>query len=270
MKIGYSLAGLLFVLGLASSLHAQVLGKVDRIEGSASLRVDSGPVQSLVAGQEVSVGNTVQTSAGGEVHILTQDGGYLALRPNTQVVLQRYHAMADSHAAMELKLLQGALRSITGWIGKLYPSGYRINTPTATIGIRGTDHEVSVLEHADGDDPPGTYDSVHEGITILGNRDGKVLELAAGDNGYVGAEADVAPRLLARRPGFLLRRQLRIEERIEERREAMVERLQAFAQQHPERAEKLREQWEKLSPQQKEKRRDAIRSQIQRRRQGQP
>ena len=265
------------VLGIVAALlvpcsamvQAQVLGTVDRIVGSASILAIDGASLAITAGQSVHVGNTIHTGPASEVHILTQDGGYLALRPSTHVVLQRYHAQTESTAGMELKLLQGALRSITGWVGKLYPSGYKVITPTATVGIRGTDHEVSVLDQTDGDDLPGTYNSVLEGATWLRNREGVILELEAGHNGFVALQEGAAPRLLARRPAFLLRRLLQLEDRIEERREAMRERIEEFAREHPERVQMLRERWEKLSPQQKDKARDALRTKVQRRRQAQ-
>lgn len=253
----------------AFGVQCQVVGKVEGVQGSAVALFPDGTQQSLLVGQVLVVGTHIKTGIASEVHVMTLDGGYLALRPNTQLILQKYQAKPDSTASIELGLIRGALRSISGWIGKLNPSGYKVSTATATLGIRGTDHEITILDQDDGDDPPGTYDSVHEGATILRNREGKSLELEAGQDGFVGMQADAVPRRLAHRPVFLLRRILQMEDRVDARREAMAERVEAFIREHPDRAQKFRERWEKLSPEQKDKARETIRNQLQRRRQPQ-
>lgn len=101
---------------------AQVFGTVDGVDGAVSIIRADGIQSPPVLGQKLLVGQTVQTEQTGELHVVTEDCGLLAVR--------------------------GALRSISGWIGKINPRGYRVTTPTVTIGIRGTDHEttVTVLE----------------------------------------------------------------------------------------------------------------------------
>ncbi|MFH0934695.1 MAG: FecR domain-containing protein, partial [Pseudomonadota bacterium] len=45
---------------------------------------------------------------------------------------------------MLVSVLKGSLRFVTGLLGKHNPKAVGIRTPTATIGIRGTDFIVSV------------------------------------------------------------------------------------------------------------------------------
>ncbi len=243
----------LLALGLllACGAFAQSVGTVEKLMGQAEYRTPDGASQALREGQTVQVGSSIHTQAHSEVHLDMADGGVLAVRPLTHFTVQQYNADKGPSARMELSLLQGALRSITGWIGKFNAPGYRIATPTATVGIRGTDHEVTVLLAADGDDAVGTYDSVHEGATVLRNHAGEELPLQAGEDGFVDA-AQPAPRRLGKRPGFFLRRQLRLEERLEERRAIVLQRLIDALQQHPEKVQKLRERMQQLSPAQRE------------------
>ncbi|MGQ0708903.1 MAG: FecR family protein [Rhodoferax sp.] len=244
---------LLLALGLLAPLAAaaQGVGTVDKLVGQAEYRSPGGASQPLREGQSVQVGASIVTQAHSEVHLDMADGGVLAVRPLTHFTVQQYNADKGPSARMELSLLQGALRSITGWIGKFNAPGYRIATPTATVGIRGTDHEVTVLLAPDGDDGAGTYDSVLEGATVLRSHAGEELGLQAGEDGFVDA-AQPAPRRLGQRPGFFLRRQLRLEERLEERRAIVLQRLVDALQQHPEKARDLRERLQKLSPAQRE------------------
>lgn len=239
---------------------AQTAATVEKLIGQAEYRLPQGTTQPLREGQAVQVGASIVTQAGSEVHLDMADGGMLALRPSTHFTLQHYNAEKGPGARMEVSLLQGALRSISGWISKFNAPGYRIATPTATVGIRGTDHEVTVLLQADADDFAGTYDSVHEGATVLRNLGGDELALQAGEDGLVEA-SDTAPRRLARRPGFFKRRLLRLEEHLEERRAIVLHRLAEALQQHPEKAQELRERLRQLDPAQRE----ALRKHLQRR-----
>jgi len=43
-----------------------------------------------------------------------------------------------------LNLLQGSIRVVTGWLGKLHPDQVKVVTPTTVVGVRGTDFIVEV------------------------------------------------------------------------------------------------------------------------------
>lgn len=45
-----------------------------------------------------------------------------------------------------MRLLEGGFRTITGLIAKDNPSDYAVNTPVATIGVRGTDYMVQIKD----------------------------------------------------------------------------------------------------------------------------
>jgi hypothetical protein len=234
----------------AAPVAAQTVGTVEKLTGQAEYRPPQGASLPLREGQTVQVGASIVTQAGSEVHLDMADGGVLAIRPSTRLTVQQYNADKTAHARMELSLLQGALRSISGWIGQFNAPGYRIHTPTATVGIRGTDHEVTVLLQADAEDAAGTYDSVLEGATVLRSLRGEELALQAGEDGVLEA-AETAPRRLARRPGFFKRRLLRLEGHLEERRAIVLHRLSEALQQHPEKLQAVRERLQQLTPAQR-------------------
>ena len=59
-------------------------------------------------------------------------------------------------------------RSITGWIGKFNRAAYEIRTPIlVTIGVRGTDHEVTQIPPGDPRGERGEYDKVNEGKAFM-------------------------------------------------------------------------------------------------------
>ena len=258
MKSLYSLIlGLLLVHG---DCAAQVFATIDALSGSATITLADGSSAAAATGQKISRGQTVVTAANSELHAVTEDGGYIALRPNTTFLVSQFRMERDGTAAVEMSLLKGALRSITGWIGKVNPGGYRVVTPTATVGIRGTDHETTVVEADGGRDRAGTFDHVLEGATILRSAAGE-QHLESGQHGFVPRDGNLAPRLLEAAPEFFSNRQLRIEERIRERKEFVARRVQQLGEERPGRAAAIADRIENAS----DDRREAVKKQIQRR-----
>ncbi|MFO1264965.1 MAG: FecR domain-containing protein [Rhodoferax sp.] len=223
----------LVVMLVAQALaRAQEFGLVDAAVGTTTVTTADGASSAVSLGQRILVGQTLQTQAGAELHIATNDGGFLALRPNTLFKVLQYNIEKGDSGTVEMSLLKGALRSITGWIGKLNPKGYKVVTPTATVGIRGTDHETTVLEDVSGRDRPGTYDSVNEGSTTLRTPQGET-SVQAGQHAFAARGAFQPPRILAARPGFLAnRRTLRLENRIHARKQQLSAHVQRAIERH--------------------------------------
>ena len=202
---------------------AELFGTVDAVSGSAAVVDQSGKSTPIAVNLKIYEGQTINSDQDGEVHIVTEDGGIIAVRPNTVFRVDEYKAEGNDTDKIFMSLLKGTVRSITGWIGKFNNSAYRITTPTATIGIRGTDHETTVIEKGDGDEA-GTYDNVNEGSTEIRTPQG-VAEVTPGKFAFAPRGRAVAPFFLAHQPRFLARRVLRIEARIQQRKEFFHSRL---------------------------------------------
>jgi len=75
-----------------------------------------------------------------------RDDTLLALGPKTSFVLEQYSFDADvDEGNIAVRVVKGTLRYVTGLIGKHAPEHQQVLTPTATIGIRGTDFIVDVV-----------------------------------------------------------------------------------------------------------------------------
>ncbi len=205
--------------------HArEQFGSVDAVYGRATVTAVNGQPVAVSVGQKISEGDTIKTATDGEVHLVTQDGAFIALRPNTELRVDEYKADGGTGDRTFMTLLVGTLRSITGWIGKRDHAAYALHTPGATIGIRGTDHETTVVVEP-GRDAPGTYDTVIEGATVLTTASGSA-NVAPGKFAYAPQGKAEAPYLLAKAPEYLAARSLKIEERIQQRKEFLRERLE--------------------------------------------
>ncbi len=157
-----------------SQRKAARAGVANFVNGEASIADGDAQPQTLTSGTVIKQGQAIETSASGEVHIVFDDGGMLALRPSSRVLIDQAQIAGSFSDALTMTLLRGALRSISGWIGKFDRSSYQLRTPTATVGIRGTDHELAIIP--DGEEKKGetagVHNWVHEGGTTLSNAGG--------------------------------------------------------------------------------------------------
>jgi len=89
------------------------------------------------------------------------------VRPNSQMKLTEFKYTKAQTDSSVMTLLRGTMRMVTGLIGKRRPTNVRVNTLTATIGVRGTDFEVAVIPEDTPQARAGVYDYVHDGLTNI-------------------------------------------------------------------------------------------------------
>jgi len=181
------LAGLLAMAAMETAL-ASAAGLVDFAVGDARATGPDGQARALAKGAEINAGDRVLTNQG-RVQIRFSDGAYVSLQPNTtfEVRQYRYSGRTDGSETGVFGLLRGALRTVTGLIGRVNRDAYQIQTPTATVGIRGTGGIIEVL--ADGT----TRVTGTSGIWLLQNtRDS--LEVPAGTVGEAGPNQNEPPK----------------------------------------------------------------------------
>jgi hypothetical protein len=206
MRRWWVAAAALAVLALAAgAARAQTnAGQFLTVVGDVRVVTADGTQRVPVRGMLLREGETVLTGAGALAQVRLLDGGLLAIRADTEMRITRFaHAGAeDRESSLLIALLKGGFRSITGLIGRLNRDGYRITTPTATIGIRGTDHEPVVVlpdTAAQLQLLPGTYELVHSGLTTLQNLRGEVRTISPNEVGFVSLQG-AAPVLLPTLP----------------------------------------------------------------------
>ena len=176
-------------------------GTVDLFEGDVRIYKPDKTLVRPAIGTAVYEGDSVVTGTNGEVHFKMEDSGVLAARPNTKMRIVKFQANGEASDKSVLGLLEGGLRSISGWIAKYNPNGYQIRAKLATIGIRGTDHETQVRVRDDAEGEAGVYDRVYEGGTFIRTDNGRV-DVTPNRAGFSSAKPGVSPRLLDKIPTF--------------------------------------------------------------------
>ncbi len=161
--------------GLAASA-----GKVEFAVGHVTAQGADGRSRSLTKGAEINAGDTIQTGDG-RAQLKFADGGYISLSTDTAFRIDeyRYEGKTDGSEKGFFSLLKGGLRAITGAVGHIHKEAYLVNTPVATIGIRGTEF----LAKLDGK----LVVKVGDGAVYLSNAMGDLM-LYKGQSGEVGGK----------------------------------------------------------------------------------
>jgi hypothetical protein len=202
-------------------------GVVTELAGTMTAIRDGGAVV-LSRGSAVKQGDTITTEKGAYAQIKFSDGAIMTIKPGTKFVIQEHHFSQEEPEkdASTFSLLKGGLRTVSGLIGKRgNRDAYKMNTATATIGIRGTVFDVddcstsqcvkgsaSKLEGKSVGDSqssntdkeevlvPAVYVGVHDGAVVVKNDAGE-LTLSAGQFG-IAPSSTALPKQLPGDPGL--------------------------------------------------------------------
>lgn len=121
---------------------------------SGTLKTVQGPVQvtkgevqrAAVPGGGVAEAERIVTGPQGSAVLLLRDGTQISIGPNSQVDITRFQFDATTQSgSLTVQVLLGTIRMVTGLLGKLQPENVKVQTPSSTVSVRGTDFIVEVL-----------------------------------------------------------------------------------------------------------------------------
>lgn len=189
-------------LGAACSLAfaAQVVGAVVNLTGPLLAKKGNGTVKVLALKSEVEQGDTLISEKNTFAQIRFVDNSEITLKPNTTFKIETlaFDAGKPDGDSASFNLVKGALRSMTGLLGKRNKEKFQLRTPTATIGIRGTTFIVEYVGENASDLPaalePGLHLQVLDGVIFASNPAGGQV-FNAGQSGFVGSMTS-APRVV--------------------------------------------------------------------------
>jgi hypothetical protein len=115
-------------------------GFLKSVQGQVQLITTDGTVRSAKAGDKMMPTERIVSGADGAVSLVMRDGTSMVLGPSSQFEIKQFVFNATAQEGnVFVSLVRGSMRMISGLIGKTNPEAVRIDTQTATIGIRGTD-----------------------------------------------------------------------------------------------------------------------------------
>ncbi len=123
---------------MASADNGDFVGSVKTAEGEA--RVErAGKLLSARAKMKLNIGDKLVTGPDGSMGILLRDNTSLSLGPKSELAIDEFlFTPAQSKLSLVARITRGTASYISGKIGRLSPKSVRLETPDATIGIRGT------------------------------------------------------------------------------------------------------------------------------------
>lgn len=159
------------------------------VQGAVNVRSTAGTTRAAQRGTVVNNGETIETQSG-RAQMRMVDGAYISLQNDTTLRLDNYRVASASEPESGLmSLVRGGLRTVTGLIGRSNKQNYRLQTATATVGIRGTGFSAT-----SGDE--GTRVRVSEGAIALCTQGG-CLDLAAQQTGFAPNATTLPIRIAA-------------------------------------------------------------------------
>lgn len=134
----------------AAALAAEgIIGEVSLVIGKAWLRsADERGKRKIASGAAVRPHDRVVTESNGHVHIRFIDQALVSVRPDSRLEITRYDYNEEdpTQSTIKFTLEEGVTRSISGEAARNARDRYRMNTPIAAIGVRGTDFVVSATQ----------------------------------------------------------------------------------------------------------------------------
>ncbi|PCJ27754.1 MAG: hypothetical protein COA96_02570 [SAR86 cluster bacterium] len=145
MLVSFSVQAASDSMILSNSEHELVpVGEVSLVLGKAYLLSSDDSRQLIKQGTQIKATDRILTGVNGHVHIRFIDHALVSVRPNSQleIVRYQYNAQKPEQSTIKFYLLEGVTRSVSGAGAKAARERFRLNTPIAAIGVRGTDFVV--------------------------------------------------------------------------------------------------------------------------------
>ena len=138
----WGIAILLFAginLGITQTSAAESpVGCIKTAQNKASILRSGNPVPAQI-GAMIYTGDILQTDQTGSLGVIFRDDALISLGPNSQVKIDDFVFQPDQGKFSFLtRLIQGTAAFVSGQIAKMAPESMLVQTPIATIGVRGT------------------------------------------------------------------------------------------------------------------------------------
>jgi hypothetical protein len=130
----------------AAASYASDVGQIKNLRGTVHVERD-GQRLAAAPGMGVRQADVLVTGADGAVGITFLDNSLLSLGPDSALAIERYSFDSTTHDGhFDATLKRGTLAGVSGRIVKRSPEAMRVRTPSAIMGVRGTEFVVKVDE----------------------------------------------------------------------------------------------------------------------------
>lgn len=129
------------VLTGGAALAQDPAGRVKTVKGTVYIQREGRRELALV-GAGVRQADTLVTGPDGAVGVSLADDTLLSAGPNSVLQIERFMYEPNQPGSLEAALTKGTLAVVSGRIAKQAPDAMRVKTPSAILGVRGTEFVV--------------------------------------------------------------------------------------------------------------------------------
>jgi len=136
----------LATLCFSGAALAADIGMVKVAQGTVEIQRGASKVPATV-GTTVQTSDVIVTGADGSAGVTFTDNSLVSVGPNSVFAIDKYRFDTTTHAGeFEGNLKRGKLAAVSGKMVKQSPDSMKIRTPSAIMGVRGTEFLVQVDE----------------------------------------------------------------------------------------------------------------------------
>ena len=143
-----TISRVLAIISMAALLSASAYAIADDNAGMVVasrgevIAMSNGGSRELKQGDFVFVDDEIMTSNRSFAVLQFVDGAKVTVRPDSTMLVESYLYNGDEDDEATLSLVSGGLRVITGAMAKTNPENYKVRTPVALMGVRGTEFSI--------------------------------------------------------------------------------------------------------------------------------
>lgn len=166
-------------------------GQVYVVSGNVFVTQGKNPAHQVVNSEAIVPDTLISTGDKSAALLKFSDGQIITMHANSalHVFDYRYDAKRAEASSIVLSMFKGGMRFVTGLIGQRRKQSFRLLTPNATIGIRGTEFMVTMVNNS-------MYSQVLTGNIAMTNGAGSVV-LGAGQTAVVASSGALATLISA-------------------------------------------------------------------------
>ena len=139
---------IILIAGLAAfvsdAFAADAKGLIVASRGTVIASGADGEARELAQGDEIFVDDEILTGPKSFAVLQFLDGAKVTVKPNSEIVIEDYVYNGNADDKATLNLVSGGLRVITGAMAKNNPENYKVKTPVALMGVRGTEFAIQL------------------------------------------------------------------------------------------------------------------------------
>jgi hypothetical protein len=180
---------ILILVILSTSIYASTIGAITALTGKADIK-RSGSLLTAQVGDKLQERDSILTKDKSKVQIIFNDDTIVTIGQNSNFSIAEYiYEDNNPKPSAKFGLTRGAMRTITGKIGKVAPKRFSVKTDATIIGIRGTNFTIRGAGSDGKQQVYCTFGAVD--VKVLST--GAIINVARGT--YVSVAADGSTKL---------------------------------------------------------------------------